>query len=229
MAADALLVGMTSQGASPIVSVAGTTSASGSSFLAVVVFDSGSTLTGVADSKSNAYSQIGSTIAGGGVSIALYKSENGTGGASHTCTATFTGTPSGTVYFIELTGCSATPTDTGSFASVADTTDPYTVTTGTFAQANNIVIAVGGSSSGTNPNNWTPNTGTLVSSEVNGSLFWTSGVSKQYITATTAITPSFSALSGQVIVAVGFKEASAGGSPATYQPLQYQRKTLYFI
>lgn len=85
-----------------------TTSATGSSFEIIAVSVPGSVpiAVSVMDSKSNSYTRIGSQINDANAQqIDRFLCTNGTGGASHTATATLaSSTASWTVFFLEITG-----------------------------------------------------------------------------------------------------------------------------
>lgn len=105
-----------------------TTQASGSNFKVTVAYIAGGTVT-VTDSKSNTYNRIGSVagpVTSFGESIRLddFICENGTGGASHTFTATVTnGFPSMSV--LEITGAASSSSLITSSATNTDASSPY--------------------------------------------------------------------------------------------------------
>ncbi len=89
-----------------------TTGGAGSVFLVFVTYYSidGDTLTDpVTDSKSNTYVELGTTLASGSNDFRyVYACEGGTGGASHTFSATVNNTSNNAylgIAAIELTGC----------------------------------------------------------------------------------------------------------------------------
>jgi len=135
-----------------------TSTASGSSFV-VFTTTGGATAPTITDSKGNTYTQIGSTIAGGlGYCAAAYIKVNGTGGSSHTFTAT-TGTNENTsLYAVEVTGALTTASiQDRSPAGILDTASPYTTNlTGATTQANELLLAFAatGTASGTETLTW---------------------------------------------------------------------------
>src|SRR5690349_13045214 len=110
MALNAVLVGsINANDDGPITSVSGTTTASGSSFLVGVSYGYGRNCTGVTDSKGNTYTQLGTKQANGDTHFDFWFCEGGTGGTSHTATASFSATGSfPTIYFIEITSAAGT-------------------------------------------------------------------------------------------------------------------------
>lgn len=188
-----------------------TTTASGSTFVIAVLWSNATSISSVADSKGNTYTQIGTTQANFGydAACAFYRCENGTGGGSHTATVNFaasTAFPS--IYFVELTGVA-----TASFDQTAqnnDNSSPFTVTTPTLSQADEIVLAICGTNSGDNPITYAESTGfTVIDSETNGTTAYVGHFVYKIVAATTAVTPSFTASSGtqSVVFAATFKKA----------------------
>jgi hypothetical protein len=213
MTIDAVLVGsLKSADTGPITTVGGTTQASGSTFVVAVSFDNGASISTVTDSKSNAYTQIGTTQANAGSAHkkALYRCENGTGGASHTATVAFTGGSAfGTVYLIEITGAAAASFD--QTAQGADTSSPYTLTLPVLSQADEVIITLHGSGQGGTVTYLSSNT-TIFSTETDGLSYWTSAVSKVVVSSTSAFTPSFTGGDTATAQIAGTFKAAGGGS-----------------
>lgn len=220
MAIDAVLVGTKTSGAGTLVSGAGTTT-TGSTFVIAVSFDAGSDVSTVSDSKSNTYTQIGTTLSSDGAKKALYRCENGTGGASHTATVTFTGSSFGTIYFIEVTGAAAASFD--QTAQGTDAASPFTVTTPTLSQADEVIVTLIGNGAGNNPMSYASSNTTVLEQEGDGSSFWTSAISKAVVAATTAFSPSFTNASGNTcaLITATFKQASGAGSTLLPKLMQY--------
>lgn len=125
-----------------------TTAASGSTFsVAVVWFASGGVgaVPTVTDSKGNTYTQVGSALTNGNNRCAIFESVNGTGGTLHTFTATFLANQDViSIWANEITGAlTVSPRDQAPGGN-DDNASPYTsLTTGTTAQPNEILIAYG--------------------------------------------------------------------------------------
>lgn len=224
MAVNAVLVGTRGTSGSNTVSTgAGTTQATGSTFLICTSFDPGVTDNTPTDSKSNTYTRIG-TAQTGNAKVTMYKCENGTGGASHSATHTFSGSAFPTCHLIEITGALA-----ASFDQTAQGIDgsgsPWTLTSPTLSQANEVVVAmVESNGSGGANGDYSSSNFTILSSEPDFSNFWTSGVAKLVVAATTAVTPSFTRANENTSATCGlilatFKEgAAAAATKDTEQP-----------
>lgn len=217
MAADAVLVGKTSAAGSSLASSSGTTT-TGSTFIIGLSYDAGATRNTLVDSKSNSYTQCGTTLTNSGAKLELWRCANGTGGASHTATATFNTNAFGTIYLIEVTGAA-----TASFDLTTQGTDaasPYTISTGTLAQANNVIITIIGNGDGTNPMNYASSNTTILSQEGDGSNFWTSAISKLVVSSTSSATPSFTSAAAvtHALITVVIKDATAGGGGGGVSP-----------
>lgn len=211
MAADALLVGRTSSASSPIVTASGTTT-TGSTFVVAISCGAAATISAVTDSKGNTYTIIGSvqTDSGGNHRKALYRCNNGTGGAGHTASVTFTGSGiDGTVHLIELTGVT-----TSSFDQTAqgnDSASPYGVTLPTLSQADEIIITIIGGNGGTGGAATSSSNTTTVSEELNDTAYWHSCVTKAVVASTAAFTPSFTMAGGPwdtALVSASFRAAT---------------------
>lgn len=216
---DAVLVGTKTSGVSgPLVSGAGTTT-TGSTFIVCLSFDNGVTVSSVTDSKSNTYTLIGSAQVSAGVTHkkALYRCENGTGGASHTATAAFSGDPAGTIYLVEVTGAATASFD--QTAQGTDTESPYTLTLPTLSQADEVIVTLFGTQSGGTLSYASSNT-TLIGTESNGDAYWSSCVSKVVVSSTSAFSPSFTG--GNIdtaLIAGTFKATGGGGGGASQRNL----------
>ncbi len=219
MAIDAVLVGTKTSGSgTTLTSGSGTTTASGSTFLIALSFDSGATQSNIRDSKSNTYTLTGTVLSDGGAKKALYRCENGTGGANHTASADFSSSSFGTIYLIEVTGALASSFDVTTQG--VDTTSAYGVATGTLAQADEVVITLIGNYAGNNPMNYASSNMTELAEEGDGSTYWTSAVYKQVVSSTSSFLPSITSNAaggtGHSTINATFKAASS--TPGTINP-----------
>lgn len=192
-----------------------TSSASGSTFV-ITVCDPNQNIT-VSDSKSNSYTQIGTTLTVGSTKMSMWRCENGTGGASHTATVTWnSGSADGTITFAEITGAQTSSFDVT--AQILDTASPYTVTSPTLSQADELAICFVGTDNA--PISYGESTGfTIYQQETNSGLYWTSAALYKIVSSTAALTPSFSGIGSGFNVGVfiaTFKEDS--GAPDTTAP-----------
>jgi hypothetical protein len=169
-----------------------TSAASGNTFVVTNSSEAGRAQT-PSDSKSNTYTILGTEQASGsGGGGGWWRKENGVGGASHTFTVTWNAASNPTILAAELAGVTTTSTDTGSAAQISDNASPFTVTSGTFAQADEIVLCHIQSDSGSNPATFAESTGfTIFVKDEDGSLYWASALGYKVISATTALTPSW--------------------------------------
>jgi len=201
-----------------VTTTAGTsTGGSGTIFQIFVSFDPGVTISSVTDSKSNTYSLVGTVVTGRG-KLARYRCVGGTGGASHTATVNFSGNAFAVAHLVEVTGA-ATSTPGDISTSAVDTTSPYTISSGTLAQAAEVVIAAIESNTGVN-GAYSESTGfTILSQESDFNNFWTSAVASLVVASTTGVTPSFTRSGDDdafdaALVLDTFKEASGGPTPS---------------
>lgn len=197
---------VTGSGVTTLTTPGVTTQASGSSFYITI---SDTTLTtSVSDSKSNSYTQVGSDQSNS-TGLRVFQCQNGTGGASHTATVNWTsGSGDPFVCFFEVTGAATSSYDSGSL-NQGTNNDTLTVTTGTLAQAAELVIAtVSTNSSGAS----LPVGFTLIEEETNGGLYWPGEVCYKIVAATTAVGATFISLGSTMVATIfGVKEASGGG------------------
>lgn len=219
MGINVALVGArgTSSGSSVSTTAGTSTGGVGSVFLLLVSFDPGTNISTVSDSKGNTYSLIGSVVTAGTAKLAAYICEGGTGGASHTGSMTFSGSAFPTLHLLEVTvAATSTPLDIA--VSGSDSATPYTLSSGTLAQAAEAVIAMCEINAVGNVGSYSVTGGfTILSEEPDADNYWTSGVAAQITAATTAVTASFTrtnggaaTLSGLLIVSI--KEATGGAS-----------------
>lgn len=169
-----------------------TTAATGSTFL---VFDQSTSSTGVTDSKGNTYSLI-ATVNGTGRSIHVWECANGVGGTGHTTTVAYSSSGSRTHSFVEVVGAGARDI----LASVNDTSSPFSLTTATLANQPQLVL-FHASSDGAQ---LAETSGFQVLGRTeDGTAFWRDAWGQKRVTATTALTPSFTstgATEGSLIV-----------------------------
>lgn len=209
MAIDAVLVGTGTTSTASVVTAGGTTT-TGSTFVVGFSFDPGATVSSVTDSKSNTYTQIGSVqTTSGGSKCALYRCENGTGGASHTATVNFSANAFSVAWLVEVTGAAAASFDVT--AQIDDTSSPFTVTTPTLNQAAECVICLASNDDGSSAVYTSSNT-TILGQNNNTASFWTSAISKLVVASTSAVTPSWTLSAGTnlALIVATFKEAGAG-------------------
>jgi hypothetical protein len=223
MAADAVQIGSRFSDSGDLTSVAGNSvGGAGHCFLIGLSFDNGATLDTVGDNKGNAYTRIGTGVAAPS-RLELYRCENGNGGAGHTASAEFTGPSFGTIYLIEATGLLTSGQQFDQTAANQDGSSPYTVTTPTLGQADELIITLMGSGAAA-PTYASSNT-TIIDKEENGGAFWTSVITKAVAASTSAFTPSFTGGDGNSILIVAtFKAAAAGG--VTFDISKFNRPAL---
>lgn len=194
-----------------------TTQATGSTFVVGVVGGSSAATVNVpTDSKSNTYtriqSQVNSTVSGARCS--WFYIENGVGGASHTITATTSGSDVSTVFFAEITGGALSGIKDQDVAGVEDITSPYTSnTTSTTSQAAEMALALVATDSvaGTETITWGNSFVQLAAA--GDANFVTGGIAKLALastqTVTSSVTLSGASSTGAVSFVATFKEASA--------------------
>ena len=99
-------VGGSTASGTTVTTASGTSASSGSTFLVGISFDNPSSITSVSDSKGNTYTLVGSVVnnATGAFKSAVYKCENGTGGASHTATVVINPANTISLHLFEVDG-----------------------------------------------------------------------------------------------------------------------------
>ena len=193
MPIDAVLVGARGTGsANTATTTGGTTAASGSTFLICVSWDEASygSITTVGDNKGNTYTALGTPQTDAGVPncfTQLFVVENGAGGAGHTATFTTSGNSFPTVHLIEITGATTAPLD--KIAQVRDTATPFTVTSPTLSQADEVVVCICAENSSSV--SYVSSNFTILSQETDAVQFWTSAVGKLVVSSTSAVTPNW--------------------------------------
>ncbi|MBT2300375.1 hypothetical protein J7E70_07845 [Variovorax paradoxus] len=188
------------------------TSTAGSTIWVGVSDASGQGSLTISDNKGNTYTQIGTTrTSASGAQIRRYYCANIAGGSGHTVTATWGSNSDATVHVMELAGVATASLDSAASAQADDNNPPWTVTSGTLAQADSIAVAMTGTAfSGT----WSESSGfTVQTQEGDNGLYWTGCAASRVVAATTAITPSFTISGGgsDCAVAIDVFKASAGG------------------
>lgn len=194
-----------------------TTAASGSTFVIFVAYDSGC-FSSISDSKGNTYTQIQSEVnnAGHGNACRLYYCQNGTGGAGHTATLNMSPSAFGNVHIVEITGGALTGILDQAPAGLDDGASPFTSnTTGTTAQANELVLAfteTGGTSGPGETLTW-GNSFTQIDGQNDGS-FHTSYAASLGVTSTGTYQSTFTSnqASEAITFIATFKEAAGGAS-----------------
>lgn len=157
------------------------TQATGSSFFLVVSYDNTKTLSGVTDSFSNTYVQIGATIPRAANNLARFLCTNGAGGAAHNFYANFTTAPTCTVAGVEilngaLSGLLDQSNTNSGFLTAPITTNNITITppaTGelvivTYWSSDFAVITFSDDNAGSSPFSFSP----LVSQLVGNTGLW---------------------------------------------------------
>lgn len=201
-----------------------TTQASGSTFVVCVQTNRAGDpihVSSIVDSKGNTYTLATSDNPGyaGDILLAAYVCVNGTGGASHTVTATFDEQATNTVWFVEITGA-----DTSSPADgVAHTTGGGTAGTSmpgvtvTTTNANDLILSfLGTYGFDTGTVTITANTGSgwaIIDSILTGSVS-RHGASSYVVKSSTgsyADTYTSNSTDGFSVLTLAFKAASAGG------------------
>lgn len=214
MAIDAVLVGTVAQSTGATTTTGSGTTTTGSTFVICIDGYFNYNVDSVADSKGNTYTQVGTKNTNGSVGVWMYYCENGTGGSGHTATVTPNGGGmAATIALIEITGAA-----TASYDQTADADDaaaPYTITSPTLSQADEVVITVIGCDAPSDRTVSSSNT-TMIATATNGSTYLPFGVSKLVVSATTAVTPSFTTDSDSITTAMKLAtfKAAAGGSSA---------------
>jgi hypothetical protein len=165
----------------------------------------------------NTYTQIGTTrTSASGAQIRRFCCQNITGRSGMTVTATWGSNSDATVHVLELAGVATASLDSAASAQADDNNPPWTVTSGTLAQADSIAVAMTGTAfNGT----WSESSGfTVQTQEGDNNLYWTGCAATRVVAATTALTPSFTISGGGSDCAVAidvFKAAAAGGTSLT--------------
>lgn len=218
MAADASLVGSGSSSTGTFTTAAGAVTA-GDTLVFCFGYDPTATISSVSCSTGETLTQIANRTDGSGGRLAVYIKENSSGGGSVTATANFSvnAFPSGSL--VKCTGVNSAGYDSASLAVGTDASSPYTVTSNTFANAGNVVIACCSQSLGAS-GAWASSNFTLLGSEPDAASFWLHAIGKLVVASTSAVTPSFTRTgSGTetaplVVFGVSDSAIGGGGSPS---------------
>lgn len=170
--------------------------------------------TAVSDNKGNTYTKVLASDATVTTDIGInaWVCSNIVGGSGHIITVTFTAASYGFAVATEFAGAATSSLDTGSVNSASSTLgQPFAVTSGVPAQANNGFFSICSSNGGSNPNTHTASGFTTIG-EPDGNNYWPGAAGYQLSTAGTAVTASWSAASsGGVRLILAIKEGSGGG------------------
>jgi len=231
MTIDAILVGKKSTATQTATTDtsgpnAGTTT-TGNGYVVAAAYDGTTTAATPTDSKGNTYTLIGTVQldANSEAKVTLYKCMPGDagyvgGGAGHTATMTWAPNNAfATLYLIEITGVAST----GGFDQTAQGNDgasPFTLTSPTLGQANEVVLCLIEANHGVSgTNTYSSSNFTILAQESDGATYWTSAIAKLVVSSTAAVTPSFTCTAGTAggLILATFKDAG-GGAAATAPP-----------
>lgn len=189
----ATLIGTRGATSTNTASTGGGVSIGGAGAIGYIVICTGTSvsITSVADNKGNTFAQIGAVQTGNG-KIYRYKCENWVGGTGHTATVNLSAADAPTIHLVEITGAmTSSPEDaTASRQLATSMASPYTITSGTLAQAASICLAGIEVNSGSN-GDYASSNFTVLSQEPDVATYWTSAVAALVVNATTAVTPSW--------------------------------------
>jgi hypothetical protein len=214
MAVNAASVGRGESLTNTVTTAAGACT-TGDTLAAFISFDPTTTISGsVADLAGNTYSLKDTLTTSSNAKLAVYVKENATGHAANTLTVNFSGNAFAVVHLIKITGVGASSYDAGAEAKTVDTTDPGTVTSGTLAQANEVVVAIYDWNGNGGTGAYTSSNFTLISQQDLANTYWSSCVGKLVVSSTAAVTPSFSktteiSVGDRGLIVVAFKEGTA--------------------
>lgn len=172
-----------------------TTQSSGSTFVIDVVYSYPDTISSITDSKSNTYTIQGSVQlnSAGTMYSARYICVNGTGGATHNATATFSSAgavPS--IFFTEIKG-GLTSGIVDVHVQDNDETSPFGVASGTLAQTNEYVLSFFASygSPPTCSHSVTGDSFTKLEETTDFGTSWVGATGGVKVSATTSVTPQW--------------------------------------
>ncbi|HNB45654.1 MAG TPA: hypothetical protein PLL72_15755, partial [Burkholderiaceae bacterium] len=223
MAISFALIGTRGTSSGSSVSTGGGTSLGGSKNhgLMFVSFDATTTISSVSDTigggaSGNTWTLVGSVLtSSSGAKLAAYRCYNWNGGASHVGSVSFSGTAYPVLHMIEVRD-SETSAAIDILIQDAGATHPYSVASGTLAQAAEAVLIFGEQNkSGNDTENYTSSTSTMISQEPALSTYWTSGVAGSITasvsTANYGLQKGASTLTGAVML-ISLKEFSGASS-----------------
>lgn len=202
-----------------------TTASSGSSFIAITVYDTAGSFTSYTDSKSNTYGNIfaaaGPAFFGGVVRVRVDLATNGTGGAGHTLRANTSGVSAASVYLIEIVGGVTSSLVDVAATGIEDTISPFTTNlTGTLAQADELAICVYLSDAPSGTEVFTlGNSFSAVDQVTDANSFWTSIAASRVVSATTSIQASLTKTQGSKAYGVIFTLKAAASAPSLALPM----------
>jgi hypothetical protein len=192
-----------------------TTAATGSTFL-IVFRDYSPATTTVTDTKSNSYTQIGSTVTIGSTALSAWLCVNCTGGSGHKPTVTKSSGDLGVVSFSEITGTATASATDGTAGAGLDTSSPFDATV-TTTNANDLIVGIGSGDGFTTTITYTPGAGfTLITAPSNssGTNALSLGVMTRNPGATGTYGPNFTVSSGPNagVITFALKELAGGGT-----------------
>lgn len=171
--------------------------------------------TSVTDNKGNTYTQRGKVSRAGGFTAFHYTCENATGGAGTIVTLNIGFTEYPTLAAAAISGVVTSSVLDVLTTDGVDTAQPWTLSSGTLSQADEIVFGFLGSDSGTSTSTFTEGSGMTKLGEVTDSnLYWTGALAYVVVSATTARVQSWTssvAGSNSTQIVSSFKAASGGG------------------
>lgn len=175
-----------------------TTQASGSACFVMVNHASGNTANAPTDNMGNTYIALGTNPQStSSYRLDVFYDATCAGGAGHTVSCTLTAAAEVSCIWREVKGVTAVDTAAVN-ATTDDSSSPFTVTSGTLAQANSIVLLFFGSNSGDNPATITEATFTQDADSriLNGALYWTGGLLWKTVASTTGVAASVTQTGG---------------------------------
>lgn len=175
------------------------TQATGSTFLIGIMTGASRTISTVTDNKGNgSFSAIGTaqTYNGAAQKCIWYKKENGAGGAAHTFSVTIDSSDFLSVFALEITGATTGGEDTAVAAKANDVSSPFTVTSGSLAQASEVLAVLIGFNS-VNVSGLAESSGfTIQQSILTGASDASGAIATLVTSATGTYTPSFTGTGG---------------------------------
>lgn len=208
MAITFTLVGNANSSGTPATTSSGTTT-TGSNFAICISWDNGVNVSASnpTDNKGNTYTAVGTEqLDGLGGRLRWYVCLNGSGGAGHTASCAFSGSPFASIALVEIKGA-----DTSALFDAKNAQgsggNPCVLTSNAMPSGNWGLLYAASLNSGSTAGNYTVNastpTATLLSDLGDQANFWTQGISYMLSSGTGTVTPSLN------------KSNSAGGLYAT--------------
>jgi hypothetical protein len=174
--------------------------------------------TSVTDTAGNVYTQRGKVSRAGGFTAFLYTCENATGDANLRVTLNIGFTEYPTMAVAVMRDVVTSSVLDVLTTDGVDTTQPWTLSSGTLAQADEIVFGFVGSDSGGPSDTFTEGSGmTKLGEVVDSGLYWTGALAYVVVSATTARTQSWTNSGGganSTQIVASFKGAAAAGGIA---------------